>query len=265
MRRGDIRPSTKFVHYWAGIASCFQIAIWTAIVRAAIPEQWLTILAQESCRWPITAITALGFLPFYMIWGISLFLFQLGAVLVDIAVLVLPPTIVFVALYVLIDKFLPNLFGIIADAFSCRINSMIVTFAAMTIIMATSLQTCFLGAFHVTIKLFTSDFFIAFERPVDYIIENWDRYPPYGLSFLILVVVAIVSNVLYRPFLIGSLARKLGTTNYGLSSNLAWACILMFVANISLAVLYYGHVYNPKGTWKPAWTENLGRKFANFV
>lgn len=57
----------------------------------------------------------------------------------------------------------------------------------------------------------------------------------------------------------GMIADKLKATSLGISSNLAWACIIMFLANISLAVLYYGHIYSPEGTWEPAWTGNLGR------
>lgn len=265
MRRGDARPSKGQIQFLAVIGACFQIAIWTAIVRTAIPDKWLTILARKSCGWPVNVITGLGVLPIIVPLGMVLVFLMAAVFFLDIAILVLPEATVLAAVYALIVKCLPSLFGSIADAFGCSVNAMLFTFACVSMIPAVVLETCFLGAFPLFTRLNASKLPDTIMKPIEPIFDDWDRYTPYGLSFLMLFVVAIISHVLYRALLMGSMARKLGTTGYGMSSNIAWACLFMFVANLSLALLYYGHVYSPEGTWKPSWADNLGRKFANFV
>ncbi|KAH8762924.1 hypothetical protein F5882DRAFT_522720 [Hyaloscypha sp. PMI_1271] len=264
MRRGDIRPSKGQVRFLAWIAACFQIAIWTAIVRAALPDSWLTILIRRSCGWPVYAITVLGLTPMIIFPALLFTFLGVAAGIVDIVSAVLPAATVLGSVYVLIVKYSPSLFGTISAAFGCSVKVMLLTFACVIAVPAAVLKTCFLGAFPVFEKLVRSEFLDTIFQPVDAVIENWDRCTPFGLCFLILAVVAIISHILYRALLMGSIARKLGTTDCGMSSNIAWACLFMFAANLSLALLYYGHVYSPEGTWKPSWTENLGRKFAYF-
>jgi hypothetical protein len=262
MRRGDIRPSKGQIQISAWIAACFQIAIWTATVRAALPDYWLTILvARKSCSWPVNAITALGLMPLLLPLGLFFKFVVVAAVIVDIATSVLPAAIVLGAVYVLIVKCAPSLFGTISDAFGCSVNVMLLTFACIITIPAAVVKICFLGAIPVADRLLN---FGILDPLLHDVFDNWDRYTPFGLSFLMLTVVAIISHILYRALLMGSIARKLGTTGCGMSSNIAWACLFMFVANLSLALLYYGHVYSSEGTWKPSWTDNLGRKFAYF-
>jgi hypothetical protein len=252
MRRGDIQPSIWLIHCFAVLAACFQIAIWTTIVRAALPDEWLTILARRSCRWPVNAVTFLWFMP---IWLYFLIL-QYGAIAIDIVILLLPSAGVLFPMNALISAFLPSLLNIVADAFGCGVQTMRWTFAILYLLVVMVVETCLLGPFPVTTALFTKDMFGLF----DYIEKEWEIYTPYSLAFLALAITAMISHFLHRVFFMGSMARKLKVTSLGMSSNLAWACLFMFLANVSLALLYYGHVYSPEATSKPSWADNLGRK-----
>jgi len=259
MRRGDIQPSVWLIHRFAVVAACFQIAIWIPVVRAALPDQWLAILERSSCRWPIDVVTFLGLAPLGLVATLASYIPIIVAAVIDIAILLLPSAIVLVASNALIRACLPSLLNITADAFSCSVQTMQYTVAISFTFIVASVQICFLP-FPVINWLFSSELPQLGVMLVENFIEQWGTYTQYGLAFLALAVIAIISHFWYRVFFMGLIAQKLKITSLGMSSNLAWACLFMFLANISLALLYYSHIYSPESTWKPSWTENLGRK-----
>jgi hypothetical protein len=259
VRRGDIQPSVWLIHCFAVVAAYFQIAIWTPVVRAALPDQWLAILERSSCRWLIDVVTYFGLTPLGFVFWLAATIPIVGAMFIDIAILLLPSAVVLVALNALMMACLPSLLNITADAFSCSVQKMRYTVAILFTFIVVLVQICFLP-FPVLNWLYSSGFLSLASKPLLDIFAQWDTYTPYGLAFSALAVNAIISHFLHRVFFRGLIAQKLKVTSLGMSSNLAWACLFMFLANISLALLYYSHIYSLEGTWKPSWTENLGRK-----
>lgn len=99
------------------------------------------------------------------------------------------------------------------------------------------------------------------KRPEQHAFHNREnRSCRSNVAILVLMFVAMVSYLLYRMLCMGSLARRVGIANRGISSNLGWFCVFTFMANFALAMLYYGYVYSPQGTSKPDWLNNLPRK-----
>jgi hypothetical protein len=253
MRRGDILPSKELVHFFAVVAACLQIAIWAIVLRAAVPDQWLTALKTRRCGWPVNLVTLILFMPHM----VCVFILEIGSFAVDLSILFLPPGLVVTAVYVLVDACLPSLSDFVAGAFGCSVKALRYTTTILVVVIALFVEICFLGPFPVTTAFLFSKKSILV--PLVRFSDHWDRYTPYGFVLLALIVAAMISHFLYRALFMGSMARKIGITRYDMSSNLGWACLFMFLTNLALALLYYGHVYTSEGTLKPPWTENLGR------
>jgi hypothetical protein len=259
MRRGDVRPSISLIHRFAMVAACLQIAIWITVGGAAVPDHWLTTLAHKRCGWPVNVATAIWISPIFILW----YILSASVMITDIMILLFPSGAVLFSMTVLVRRFFPSLLKIVADVFGCSVETMRYTFAGLFTVVAASVEVCLLGwfpLFNAFVESKTTGW-LASNTGLDSILHEWATYKPYGFAFLALGLTAMISYFLHRIFCMGSIARKVKATSLGLSRNLGWACLFMFLANISLTVLYYGHVYSPDGTSKPSWTDNLGRKF----
>jgi hypothetical protein len=266
MRRGDVQPSIRLIHRFAMVAACLQIAIWITIVGPAVPDHWLTTLAQKRCGWPIDAATVIWLFPLLILLYIPftlLGILAIGLITTDIVILLFLSGAVLFCMNFLVHRFFPSFLKIVADVFGCGVETMRYTFAGLFTVVAALVEVCLLGwfpLFNAFAESKTFEWLVSTPR-LDSILHEWVTYKPYGFAFLALGLTAMISYFLHRIFCMGSIARKVKATSLGLSSNLGWACLFMFLANISLTLLYYGHVYSPEGTSKPSWTDNLGRKF----
>jgi hypothetical protein len=253
-RRGDILPSKRLVRFFAVVAACLQTAIWIIIVRKSVPDKWLASLRLRKCGWPIDFITFLAFLPVYLFLGIL----YMGAFTVDLSLLFVPPILGTGAIGSLVNGFLPSLSDSAANLFGCKVLTLHVTIVALVTAMSVTASICFFKPFPVWQAFLKPNNFPM--RLIQNILDHWDKYTPFSFAFLALTFTAIISHFLYRVLCMGSLARRIGITNYGISSNLGWSCVFTFMANFALAMLYYGYVYSPQGTSMPAWLNNLPRK-----
>jgi hypothetical protein len=249
-RRGDILPSKRLIRFFAVVTACLQTAMWIIIIRQSVPDKWLTLRLRK-CGWPIAFLAFLPVLSFFTI-------LVMAAFTTDLLLLFLPPILGTRAIGSLINRFLPSLSDSAANLFGCKVLTLHVTIATLVTAMSATASICFFGPFPAIQAFSESDSFPM--RLLDNILYHWDIYTPFGFAFLVLTFTAMISHFLYRILCVGSLARRIGITNYGNFSNLGWCCVFTFMANFALAMLYYGYVYSPEGTSKPAWLNNLPRK-----
>jgi hypothetical protein len=262
-RRGDVRPSIRLIHRFAMVAACLQISIWITIVGPAVPDHWLTTLAQKRCGWAVNTATFILGCPLFMLWVISLMLLGLlraGLIIIDIMILLFLSGAVLFSMNFLVHRFFPSFLKIVADVFDCGVETMNCTFAGLFIVVAASVEVFLLGWFPLLNAFIESKApeWLDSNKSFNSILDKLATYKLYGFAFLALGLTAMISYFLHRIFCMGSIARKVKATSLGLSSNLGWEWLFMFLANISLTLLYYGHVYSPEGTSKPSWTDNLG-------
>lgn len=256
-KREDTLPSRTVVRDIAVVAAYLQVLMWTVVVRFALPEQTITTITQGSWRLPVDAATLVFITPLLILAVLAMNVF-FATVFIDAILLLLPSAIVFLALEGLRYRCLPSAPDPIARTFGCTRQTVINTIAIMLAVVGALVQVCFGTTFPVT-RFYRSDANPVWQ-PINYLLdaEHWDEFTPYGLALLILAVPAVLSFGLHKAFFKGSISRKLGITNGVLSSNLGWACLLMLFGDVSMAYVYYGHVFSSEGTWRPAWTEYLG-------
>jgi hypothetical protein len=154
----------------------------------------------------------------------------------------------------LIETWTPSAVDFIAGIFDCSVSTLARTISVSTLIVGSAIEICFLGFLVVSWYI---------DHVVDHLFDifdmfSWEAAGSYTCAFYGLALVAMFSFLVQRAATRGKIGRKLGLNKGDLATTVGFACLFLFVANVTLALGYYSYVYTPEGTYKPPWTENLG-------
>lgn len=250
----SLRANTCFseaaIKQSARLAAAGQIVVWTASLKGILPEDEFDFLG-VSCAGLLyfvgSCLVAVPLLSAICITATS-FLF------VDLGVVFVPAAITLGLCFVHLRSGWPSVIELTMSVMGVTDETAAIGIGAFFALAWLMLHIC-VYPFYVSGAVL--------ERLVDglspkalLVIEEWG---PYGPGLVLVILAAFLSYVVARIFLFGVLAEKLHLRHLSIASNMGSACLFLFTANIYFTLLYYTVLYDPEGTYKPSWTENLGR------
>lgn len=81
---------------------------------------------------------------------------------------------------------------------------------------------------------------------------------PYASMLTIILLMGTFTFMLAKMLRNSELGLRYGIWKSTMSRGWPLAGLLMFLANIAVAIIYYTRIYSSEGTYKPDWTEYLG-------
>lgn len=240
-RKRVINPAAK-------LAPVLQIIAWMVALRSVLPEDGL--FSSGLCGILLHLPGMLLYLtPLMIIWA-----FALATVsCLDFIIMFGPGAILFSLFFVHPRPGWQSVLDLISSLLDVSEDTAIIGTGTFLAIASLLLHLClypFMICSAVAERL----------APLTVLVLNlFDQFDPYGVTLSFILIAAGTSYLLSRIILFGSLARRLRLTSLGMTNDLGCACLFLFMANVTFALLYFTLGYDPDGTYKPHWTENLGR------
>ena len=247
-------------------AIALQVMLWALIFAYAAPESWFHTEPLPIQFYPAVLIFLVFFLmgiPIYAASVLVLWVPALTALLLDLVICLLPTlAIIWVIITFIALKTKAKPFKLAGEflAMDEQVLKSIALFA--TTACGSIAQIHLWGFLHVTptaLKLGTTGVDLIFDNGVSTGFSFFRKLS--GGLYLVALTVSAVQVIYISIFKIafeGSLSHLHSHQGWKTTIKDSWPYVFFLLFNLGTTLLYYSHVYDPEGTYKPAWTDYLG-------
>lgn len=224
----------------AMLAAAGQLAIWTFALFPILPQHVNNIFGEQMG----TVLFAAGFLiaciPFMVVYPAAI----MTAMFLDIAITLAPAGIMLYLCSLQPLSSWPSIVELTASLFGTTAEIAVIGWAGILASLWLLLHI-HLYPFSIMAYVVDSIHHVLDSTPGSDVNRYITNLASCGVILVAILLAAALSYLSARILLFGNLADKLGLRHHRLASNMGWACMFLFVANLSIGWVYYTKVYDP--------------------